>query len=318
MVKNLNQRKNHKKSSIKRRFRKIIKFIRHVNKKEKLNISTSQKSDSTAEKSTMDKKESHIELSLINWTFIFLQKNSCPMIKNNKFIQEFINIIRKLCFNKNEFILWTLYIEHYIGCDLNYSWDIETLFYIAKYVKKQLGKKNDGKSNININKDKYVEIKSILGKKTFNLIELNQKYNYYSNFTNQKKNNYYDFNSMVEYIYNSNNYKNVKKNDNKLDGKQQNDNTIIDNVKKTNSNNDRYLIPNQLILFNPNEINSNSIEEKNQDNNSNNWNNDRVYEYDNAQLKDEEGEGYMKLDSSNDNFNMTDMNFDGLFYIYNK
>ena len=134
MVKTSNQRKHHKKSSIKRGFKKRIKFIRHASIKDKLNITTSQNSDTTDDKSIKNKKESHIDLSLINWTFIFLQQNSCPIIKNNKFIQGFINIIRKLCFNKNEFILWTLYIEHYIGLNLNYSWDIETFFYIAKFL----------------------------------------------------------------------------------------------------------------------------------------------------------------------------------------
>lgn len=315
MVKTSNQRKHHEKSSIKRGFKKRIKFIRHASTKDKLNITISQNSDSTADKSIKNKKESHIDLSLINWTFIFLQQNSCPIIKNNKFIQGFINIIRKLCFNKNEFILWTLYIEHYIGFNLNYSWDIETLFCVAKYTKKQLGKKNYGESNININKEKYAEIKSVLGKKTFNLIELNKKYNYYSNFTNPKKNNFYDFNSMVEYIYNSNNYKNAKKNDNKPKEKPENDNINIENVKKDNINDDRYLISNQLIKFGPGGVNSN-YEEENQENNSDNLNYDRVYEYDNSQLKDGEGEGFMKLDSSYDNMN--DINVNGLFYIEQK
>ena len=318
MVKTSNQRKHHKKSSIKRGFKKRIKFIRHASIKDKLNITTSQNSDTTDDKSIKNKKESHIDLSLINWTFIFLQQNSCPIIKNSKFIQGFINIIRKLCFNKNEFILWTLYIEHYIGLNLNYSWDIETFFYIAKYAKKQLGKKNYGESNININKEKYVEIKSVLEKKTFNLIELNKKYNYYSNFTNPKKNNFYDFNSMVEYIYNSNNYKNAKKNDNKPEEKPQNDNTIIGNVKKDNINYDRHLISNQLMKFGPNEMNLNYNEEENQENNSDNWNIDRVYGYDNSQLKDGEGEGFLKLDSSYENLNMNEINVNGLFYIDQK
>ncbi len=62
-------------------------------------------------------------------------------------------------------------------------------------------------------------------------------------------------------------------------------------------------------------MNSN-YEEENQENNSDNLNYDRVYEYDNSQLKDGEGEGFMKLDSSYDNMN--DINVNGLFYIEQK
>ena len=55
-----------------------------------------------------------------------------------------------------------------------------------------------------------------------------------------------------------------------------------------------------------------------QENNSPNWNIDRVYEYDNSQLQDGEGEGFMKLDSSYENLNVNDMNVGGLFYINHK
>ena len=113
---------------------------------------------------------------------------------------------------------------------------------------------------------------------------------------------------MVEYIYNSNNYKNAKKNDNKPEEKPQKDNTIIGNVKKDNINYDRHLISNQLMKFGPNEMNLNYNEEENQENNSDNWNIDRVYGYDNSQLKDGEGEGFLKLDSSYENLNMNEIN----------
>ena len=322
MVKILNQRKSHKKSLTKRRFCKRIKFIRHSNKKEKLNISISQKSDSTEEKSNKKEKNSHIDISLINWAFIFLKQNSCPMVENNKFIQKFINIIRKLCFNKNEFILWTLYIEYYFSFNLKDSWDTETLFYIGKYAKEILGIKNCETSNEVINKEKDVEIKSVLGKKIFNLIEINKKYNYYSNFNNHKKNNYYDFNSMVEYIYNSNNYKNAKKNDNKQYKPQKhkkNDSTSTERDIKPKNEVNKYLISNHLIKFEEiDDISQKNNDDDIQENNSPNWNIDRVYEYDNSQLQDGEGEGFIKLDSSYENLNVNDVNVGGLFYINHK
>jgi hypothetical protein len=104
-----------------------------------------------------------------------------------------------------------LYIEHFLNKSCReICWDIETLKYIGIYTKKVFDKitVNYG---MTIDNEKMSEIISILDEKKIDLIELNQRYNYYNNFAQKKKNTFYDFNEIVEYIYKSNNYKNVKK-----------------------------------------------------------------------------------------------------------
>ena len=185
MVKNFAQRKNKSKSLKKRRLSKKIKFIRHSNTKSQ--ISENQTNISTNRRHSINSNDSETEkcinLSFINWTYIFLRNIKCPMRKSNEFIKGFINIIKKLNMKENEFILWTMYIEYYnnIHC-IQETWDLETLFYIG------------------------------IDERNFNLFDLNQKYDYYRNFSRQNKNFHYDLTSMVDYICNSNNYKNVKKN----------------------------------------------------------------------------------------------------------
>jgi hypothetical protein len=135
------------------------------------------------------------------------------MRKSNEFIQGFINIIKKLNMKENEFILWTMYIEYYnnIHC-IQETWDLETLFYIGIHAKEILGINTDINLYKEISKTKIDKLKTTLDERNFNLFDLNQKYDYYRNFSRQNKNFHYDLTSMVDYICNSNNYKNVKKN----------------------------------------------------------------------------------------------------------
>ena len=146
MVKNFAQRKNKSKSLKKRRLSKKIKFIRHSNTKSQ--ISESQTNISTNRRHSINSNDSETEkcinLSFINWTYIFLRNIKCPMRKSNEFIQGFINIIKKLNMKENEFILWTMYIEYYnnIHC-IQETWDLETLFYIGIHAKEILGINTD-------------------------------------------------------------------------------------------------------------------------------------------------------------------------------
>jgi len=215
MVKNCAQRKNKSKSLKKRRLSKKIKFIRHSNTKSQIsenqtNISTNRRHSINSNNSETEKC---INLSFINWTYIFLRNIRCPMRKSNEFIQGFINIIKKLNMKENEFILWTLYIEYYnnIHC-IQETWDLETLFYIGIHAKEILGINTDINLYKEISKTKIDKLKTSLDERSFNLFDLNQKYDYYRNFSRQNKNFHYDLTSMVDYICNSNNYKNVKKN----------------------------------------------------------------------------------------------------------
>ena len=215
MVKNCAQRKNKSKSLKKRRLSKKIKFIRHSNTKSQ--ISENQTNISTNRRHSINSNDSETEkcinLSFINWTYIFLRNIRCPMRKSNEFIQGFINIIKKLNMKENEFILWTLYIEYYnnIHC-IQETWDLETLFYIGIHAKEILGINTDINLYKEISKTKIDKLKTSLDERSFNLFDLNQKYDYYRNFSRQNKNFHYDLTSMVDYICNSNNYKNVKKN----------------------------------------------------------------------------------------------------------
>ena len=215
MVKNFAQRKNKSKSLKKRRLSKKIKFIRHSNTKSQ--ISENQTNISTNRRHSINSNDSETEkcinLSFINWTYIFLRNIKCPMRKSNEFIQGFINIIKKLNMKENEFILWTMYIEYYnnVHC-IQETWDLETLFYIGIHAKEILGINTDINLYKEISKTKIDKLKTSLDERSFNLFDLNQKYDYYRNFSRQNKNFHYDLTSMVDYICNSNNYKNVKKN----------------------------------------------------------------------------------------------------------
>ena len=308
MVKTFNVKKCHK-TSKRRRISKKIKFIRQSNKIKNINKPETPKSQSTIENSIKSEHEVNIDYSLLNWSFIFLQQISCPQRYNKEFIHDFINIINNLCINKNEFISWTLYIEHFLNKSCReICWDIETLKYIGIYTKKVFDKitVNYG---MTIDNEKMSEIISILDEKKIDLIELNQRYNYYNNFAQKKKNTFYDFNEIVEYIYKSNNYKNVKKEKKekvKVNVKE------VKNINKEKKKDSKYSI-NNGIDFDAELISVKREDDINQDNNSIAFHIDDLFKYDNENLPD--GEAFMKLDSSYENLNM---NVDELYYINNK
>lgn len=203
MAKSLIKTTIKKKFVQKRRFSTKIKFIRPLKDRKKSNISERKTDDSKSsnESSFISKKTESdfcLDLSLINWTSKFLNDNNI----NGKFIQNFLNIIKTLCFKKNEFVLWTIYIEYYIKNiqNLNDIFDIETLLYIGLFVKKIIGIKYNEDNNQNINKEKMSKINLILSAKNINIIELNKKYDYFNNSPKTKKHIKYDINSMVSFI----------------------------------------------------------------------------------------------------------------------
>lgn len=306
MVKTSKPKKCHKKSEKRSRISKKIKFIRYPSKIQDLN-SESPKSISTTENIIIKpENDSPIEYSLLNWSIIFLQQISCPKRNNKKFIQNFINIIKKLCINKNEFISWTLYIEFFLKKSCRkISWDEETLLsllYIAIYTKKALDDKSDNNYGITINEEKMREIKSILDERKINLIELNQRFNYYDNFSQKKQKTFYDFKEIVEYIYNSNNYKNVKK------AKKAKDKNEEDKSKEES----KYKIENENVGFK--EINN--MERKDElkpENNYSDSNFDELYYYDDMKLNDRET--FMKCIDSDDCSENNNMNIEGLFHL---
>jgi len=239
---------------------------------------------------------------LINWSFIFLQQISCPKRYNKKFVHDFINIIKNLCINKNEFISWALYIEYFFSQSCGkISWDLNTFLYIGIYTKTKFNNNTFNDYGIIINNEKMSEINSILDKKNINLIEFNQTFNFYNDFTQKNKNTFFDFNNMVEYIYNSNHYKNVKKE--KVDKKE----------KEKEKNDSQYSINNAMISVHPDEIIVKREDDIYQDNNIALFNCDDLYRYDNENLP--EGDPFLKLDSSYDNLNM---NVEEFFYFTHK
>ena len=106
---------------------------------------------------------------------------------------------------------------------------------------------------------------------------------------------------MVEYIYNSNHYKNVKKE--KVDKKE----------KEKEKNDSQYSINNAMISVHPDEIIVKREDDIYQDNNIALFNCDDLYRYDNENLP--EGDPFLKLDSSYDNLNM---NVEEFFYFTHK
>jgi len=307
MVKTFNVKKCQKTLKRRRRISKKIKFIRQSNKIKNMSNSETPKSQSTIENSITSEHEVNIDYSLLNWSFIFLQQISCPQRNNKKFIRDFINIINNLCINKNEFISWTLYIER---CG-KICWDIETLLYIGIYTKK-LFDKIYVYHGMTIDNKKMSEICSILDEKKINLIELNQRYNYYNNFAQKKQNTFYDFNEIVEYIYKSNNYKNVKKEKKEKKEKGKINAKEGNSVNKEKKNDAKYSI-NNGIDFEADLISVKREDDISQENSNIAFHVDDLFKYDNENLPD--GEAFMKLDSSYENLNM---NVDELYYINNK
>ena len=339
MVKNFAQRKNKSKSLKKRRLSKKIKFIRHSNTKSQ--ISENQTNISTNRRHSINSNDSETEkcinLSFINWTYIFLRNIRCPMRKSNEFIQGFINIIKKLNMKENEFILWTLYIEYYnnIHC-IQETWDLETLFYIGIHAKEILGINTDINLYKEISKTKIDKLKTTLDERNFNLFDLNQKYDYYRNFSRQNKNFHYDLTSMVDYICNSNNYKNVKKNKqekteeieknkpekNKQEKNKQEKNEEIElnkpekteeikkeTINKQNQETDIENTPN--VANEPTKLNQNIIEGKEKDDSEEEYNMQEDIKFPDYNPENSEEE-IVKLDSF---YEENRFGFDSIFYL---
>ena len=339
MVKNCAQRKNKSKSLKKRRLSKKIKFIRHSNTKSQ--ISENQTNISTNRRHSINSNDSETEkcinLSFINWTYIFLRNIRCPMRKSNEFIQGFINIIKKLNMKENEFILWTMYIEYYnnIHC-IQETWDLETLFYIGIHAKEILGINTDINLYKEISKTKIDKLKTSLDERSFNLFDLNQKYDYYRNFSRQNKNFHYDLTSMVDYICNSNNYKNVKKNKqekteeieknkpekNKQEKNKQEKNEEIElnkpekteeikneTINKQNQDTDIENTPN--VANEPTKLNQNIIEGKEKDDSEEEYNMQEDIKFPDYNPENSEEE-IVKLDSF---YEENRFGFDSIFYL---
>ena len=339
MVKNFAQRKNKSKSLKKRRLSKKIKFIRHSNTKSQ--ISENQTNISTNRRHSINSNDSETEkcinLSFINWTYIFLSNIRCPMRKSNEFIQGFINIIKKLNMKENEFILWTMYIEYYnnIHC-IQETWDLETLFYIGIHAKEILGINTDINLYKEISKTKIDKLKTSLDERSFNLFDLNQKYDYYRNFSRQNKNFHYDLTSMVDYICNSNNYKNVKKNKqekteeieknkpekNKQEKNKQEKNEEIElnkpekteeikneTINKQNQDTDIENTPN--VANEPTKLNQNIIEGKEKDDSEEEYNMQEDIKFPDYNPENSEEE-IVKLDSF---YEENRFGFDSIFYL---
>lgn len=339
MVKNFAQRKNKSKSLKKRRLSKKIKFIRHSNTKSQ--ISENQTNISTNRRHSINSNDSETEkcinLSFINWTYIFLRNIRCPMRKSNEFIQGFINIIKKLNMKENEFILWTMYIEYYnnIHC-IQETWDLETLFYIGIHAKEILGINTDINLYKEISKTKIDKLKTTLDERNFNLFDLNQKYDYYRNFSRQNKNFHYDLTSMVDYICNSNNYKNVKKNKqekteeieknkpekNKQEKNKQEKNEEIElnkpekteeikneTINKQNQDTDIENTPN--VANEPTKLNQNIIEGKEKDDSEEEYNMQEDIKFPDYNPENSEEE-IVKLDSF---YEENRFGFDSIFYL---
>jgi hypothetical protein len=318
MVKNCAQRKNKSKSLKKRRLSKKIKFIRHSNTKNQ--ISESQTNISTNRRHSINSNDSETEkcinLSFINWTYIFLRNIRCPMRKSNEFIQGFINIIKKLNMKENEFILWTMYIEYYnnIHC-IQETWDLETLFYIGIHAKEILGINTDINLYKEISKTKIDKLKTTLDERSFNLFDLNQKYDYYRNFSRQNKNFHYDLTSMVDYICNSNNYKNVKKNkQEKTEEIEKNKPEKTEEIKKEtinkqNQDTDIENIPN--VANEPTKLNQNITEEKEKDDSEEEYNMQEDIKFPDYNPENSEEE-IVKLDSF---YEENRFGFDSIFYL---
>ena len=339
MVKNCAQRKNKSKSLKKRRLSKKIKFIRHSNTKSQ--ISENQTNISTNRRHSINSNDSETEkcinLSFINWTYIFLRNIRCPLRKSNEFIQGFINIIKKLNMKENEFILWTMYIEYYnnIHC-IQETWDLETLFYIGIHAKEILGINTDINLYKEISKTKIDKLKTTLDERNFNLFDLNQKYDYYRNFSRQNKNFHYDLTSMVDYICNSNNYKNVKKNKqekteeieknkpekNKQEKNKQEKNEEIElnkpekteeikkeTINKQNQDTDIENTPN--VANEPTKLNQNIIEGKEKDDSEEEYNMQEDIKFPDYNPENSEEE-IVKLDSF---YEENRFGFDSIFYL---
>ena len=238
---------------------------------------------------------------------------------------------------ENEFILWTMYIEYYnnIHC-IQETWDLETLFYIGIHAKEILGINTDINLYKEISKTKIDKLKTSLDERSFNLFDLNQKYDYYRNFSRQNKNFHYDLTSMVDYICNSNNYKNVKKNKqekteeieknkpekNKQEKNKQEKNEEIElnkpekteeikkeTINKQNQETDIENIPN--VANEPTKLNQNITEGKEKDDSEEEYNMQEDIKFPDYNPENSEEE-IVKLDSF---YEENRFGFDSIFYL---
>ena len=316
MVKILKNRKIHKKKVEKKRFRKKIKFIRRSGKKAKsyksenqtnCNTSISSK-DSNKSFNSKNSETDCLDLSLINWSKIFLQENSFPFEITDKFTQNFFNILKKLYLKENEFVEWILYIEYYIS--KKSVIDIETLHYIGLYVKKLLGSNSNDNTEHLLKTEKKEEINNILKGKKISFIELNNKYHYFCKYTKQKQNYYYNIVSMIDFICEENT--NVKKKhkkeiknkiiEEKEEEKKKEEIKVVKNnqdeikEKQENEPNHNIEIASNRLENEPMFDENNDMDEENEEKEMIHWQIEDIDQYDNERLQG--GDIFMKLDSS--------------------
>ena len=306
MVRALNQRKFHKKPLKKRRFSKRIKFIRNFLSKKQFVRTQAQSALSDSEKTIKFKNNTDLDISIINWSKIFLHKYSF----NGKFVHYFFGIVKKLFFKKNEFVAWILYIEYIIE-NINNSNDIfdeEILFYLGLIAKETLGVEIKENYEHIINKEKMSKIENICKKKKINIVDLNEKYNFFSKSVQQDEKKFYDINLMIEFIYDSNKTL-VNKIIKEVEKERKAANEINDsNMDKSNT----HKIENRPVNFEEDLISAGG---------ENDWTPEDIFNipvdginyYDNQKIVEDNEP--MKLDSSYENFNM---NVNNLFYVQNK
>ena len=320
MVKSSNQRKTLQKTSKKKRFSKRIKFIRPFPKR-KETISSDSKTIITTSTNANDFKfstfsaktenDACLDLSLINWSYIFLKQ--IPI--SEEFIRNFLSIVKNLSLKKNEFVAWTLYIEYCIKniSNINDIFDSETLYYIGLFSKEALGTKVNQEYTQLINNKKISKIKSILEKKNLSFIELNQKYNYFCKYTQKKNDSYLDINSMIDFICDNTTEKGQK---NKKKETKDNEIDISKNTNAINNMEDVYtnhIIDNRpCILDNDLIIEENHNDWKQEDNTLNGVIEDIHCYGEEGLVKEDFVE---KMDSSYEDIGMK---VNSLFFIKNK
>ena len=243
MGKTSNLKKIFGKKSKKKRFSRKIRFIRLFKKKAKSFSSEKRAYISHpvfSENFILDsypynsKTDNYVNLSTINMANKFIQRNLSPK-KNDEQIHKFYDILKKLCFKTNEFVVWTIFIEYYKNFNsINDTFEEETLFYIGLFAKEALGNNSNENYTQIINREKMEKIKSILETKKIDTIEFNKQFKSLSNNTQQKKNTHYDINQMIEYIYNANKI-NIPKKDNNI--KSDKEKVFAGEIKKDQNNN---------------------------------------------------------------------------------
>ena len=322
MVKSSNQRKTLQKTSKKKRFSKRIKFIRPFPKRKETISSNSKTIITTSTNandckfssfSTKTEKDACLDLSLINWSYVFLKQ----IPTSEEFIRNFLSIMKNLSLKKNDFVAWTLYIEYCIKniSNINDIFDSETLYYIGLFSKEALGTKVSQEYTQIINKEKIRKIKSILEKKNLSFIELNQKYNYFCKYAQKKNDCYLDINWMIDFIYQSNTIT-EKTQKNKKNETKDNEIDISKNTNAINNMEDVYtnhIIDNRSCILDNDLIIEENHNDWKQEDNTLNGVIEGIHYYDDEGLVKEDF--VEKLDSSYEDIGM---NVNSLFFIKNK